>query len=67
MPRKRRLETSFLEDCMDVLDGPTMNPKIRRIGDGRSQGNKHAKLCADTRAIYEAMAPVIDDLSRAIE
>lgn len=69
MHRRRRLQTSYLDDVFAVLDSPAVNPKVRRLVDGnvRLEDLKRRRLCEETRAIYELMEPVIEELSRAIE
>lgn len=69
MTREERARTEYVDDCLKLLDSPTLNPNIRLLGKGISRINdaKRARLCEETRDMYEAMAPVIRLLMQELE
>lgn len=69
LTREERARTEYVDDCLTLLESPTLNPNIRLLGTGVSRLNdaKRARLCEETREIYEAMAPVIRLLMRELE
>lgn len=69
MPRQRRAQTAYIDDCFAILDMPALSPKVRRFSAGvvRLEDAKRARLCEETREIYESMEPVIRSLMRDLE
>lgn len=70
MPRDRRLRSTYLDDCFAILDLRELNPKLRRFtasGIVRLKDAKRARLCEETRAIYEAIAPVVRELTEEMD
>jgi hypothetical protein len=67
MTRHRRAQTAYIDDCFEMLEKPALNPKVRRFADGvvRIADAKRARLCGETREMYEAMEPVIRALEDA--
>lgn len=68
LSRHRRAKTEYIDDCLALLDDPSLNPKIMRLSgaDTRLAEAQHRKLCEETRALFESMEPVVRALvSRA--
>jgi hypothetical protein len=61
MPRRKRLQSSYFEDCIAVLERPALDPKVRRFGGAvvQIEDAKRAKIAAEVREIFDLMEPVI--------
>lgn len=68
--RRQRTRTAYIDDCLSILDLQDLNPKIRKFttsGIVRARDVKKVRLCEETRAIYEAIAPVVRELTAELE
>lgn len=66
MSRRKRLQTAYIDDCLQILDRPALNPKVMRLCSD-VEGPKEVRrvqLCEETRELYESMEPLIRALTR---
>jgi hypothetical protein len=61
MHRRDRLKTAYIDDCIELLRDGALAPKVIRYRPGGFDPTEieRRKLCAETLAYFEKVAPLV--------